>query len=147
MSDVEDNTAAPETVEVTESAAPAKGGKLTVSEALEKVLRTALRHNGLARGLRECAKALDKRHAHLCVLNESCNEKEYVKLIEALCNEHNIKLVKVPDGKVLGEWVGLCKIDKEGQAVKVVNCSCVVVKDYGEESEAVNVLLDHFATR
>ena len=28
----------------------------------------------------------------------------------------------------LGEWVGLCKIDKEGKPRKVVKCSCVVVK-------------------
>jgi ribosomal protein L7Ae-like RNA K-turn-binding protein len=44
----------------------------------------------LARGLRECAKALDRREAHLCVLNESCTEQEYVKLIEALCTEHKV---------------------------------------------------------
>lgn len=47
-------------------------------------------HDGLARGVRECAKALDKREAHLCVLNESCTEQEYVKLIEALCAEHKV---------------------------------------------------------
>ena len=28
----------------------------------------------------------------------------------------------------LGEWVGLCKIDREGKPRKVVKCSCVVVK-------------------
>ena len=28
----------------------------------------------------------------------------------------------------LGEWVGLCKIDKDGKPRKVVKCSCVVVK-------------------
>lgn len=93
-------------------------------------------HDGLARGLRECAKALDKRQAHLCVLNESCTEAEYVKLIEALCAEHKIPLCKVSDPKVLGEWAGLCKLDKEGVARKIVGCSCVVVKDYGQESEA-----------
>lgn len=59
-------------------------------------------HDGLARGLRECAKALDKRQAHLCVLNESCTEAEYVKLIEALCAEHKINLIKVsPNSLVL----------------------------------------------
>ena len=35
---------------------------------------------------------------------------------------------KVDDSKKLGEWAGLCKIDKEGKARKVVGCSCVVVK-------------------
>lgn len=36
--------------------------------------------------------------------------------------------LKVDDNKKLGEWVGLCKIDREGKPRKVVGCSCVVVK-------------------
>ena len=51
-----------------------------------------------------------------------------MKLVEALCAEHQINMIKVDDGKKLGEWAGLCKIDKEGKARKVVGCSCVVVK-------------------
>lgn len=36
----------------------------------------------------------------------------------------------------LGEWVGLCKIDKDGKPRKVVKCSCVVVKvRFGEEKQ------------
>lgn len=38
-------------------------------------------------------------------------------------------------------------MDREGNARKVVGASCVVVKDYGEESEALSVLLDYFKTR
>lgn len=67
----------------------------SVEDALQEVLKRSLAHDGLARGLRECAKALDKRQAHLCVLNESCTEAEYVKLIEALCAEGKINLIKV----------------------------------------------------
>ena len=52
----------------------------------------------------------------------------WVKLVEALCAEHQITLIKVDDNKKLGEWVGLCKIDREGKPRKVVGCSCVVVK-------------------
>jgi len=122
-------------VEVTE--APVAKGKMSVEDALQEVLKKAMVHDGLARGLRECAKALDKRQAHLCVLNESCTEAEYVKLIEALCAEHKINLIKISDPKLLGEWAGLCKLDKEGVARKVVGCSCVVVKDFGQESEAL----------
>ncbi|ORX93745.1 L30e-like protein [Basidiobolus meristosporus CBS 931.73] len=132
----------PQEVEVVAEAAPR--GQMTVEEALQEVLKKALVHDGLARGLRECAKALDKRQAHLCVLVETCTEKEYIRLVEALCAEHNINLIKVSDAKKLGEWAGLCKIDREGSARKVVGCSCVVVKDYGEESEALNVLLEYF---
>jgi len=136
--------AAPE-VEVVAEAAPK--GKLSVEEALQQVLKNALVHDGLARGLRECAKALDKRQAHLCVLVETCTEAEYIKLIEALCAEHKINLIKVGDAKVLGTWAGLCKIDKEGNPRKIVGCSCVVVKEYGVESEGLHVLLDYFKNR
>ena len=36
--------------------------------------------------------------------------------------------LQVEDKEQLGEWVGLCKIDREGKPRKVVKCSCVVVK-------------------
>lgn len=111
------------------------------------MLKNALAHSGLARGLRECAKALDKREAHLCVLVETCNEPEYLKLIEALCAEHKINLIKVGDAKVLGQWAGLCKIDREGNPRKIVGCSCVVVKEFGQESEGMHVLMDYFKNR
>jgi small subunit ribosomal protein S12e len=89
-----------EEVEVQETSAAAKGGKLSVEDALQLVLKNALVHDGLARGLRECAKALDRRQAHLCVLVETCTEAEYIKLIEALCAEHKINLIKVRQCRV-----------------------------------------------
>jgi len=145
MSDVEVEVP----VEAVEAAPalPAVKAAMTVEEALQQVLKKALIHDGLARGLRECAKALDRRQAHLCVLVETCTEGEYVRLVEALCAEHNISLIKVSDAKQLGEWVGLCKIDREGNARKVVGCSCVVVRDFGEESEGMQVLLEYFKSR
>jgi small subunit ribosomal protein S12e len=81
---------------------------MSVLEALKGVLKLALIHDGLARGLREASKALDRRQAHMCVLNEACEEEAYKKLVVALCSEHKIPLIKVPDGKQLGEWAGLC---------------------------------------
>ena len=45
----------------------------------------------------------------MCVLNEACEEEAYKKLVVALCSEHKIPLIKVPDGKQLGEWAGLCE--------------------------------------
>lgn len=72
---------------------------------------------------------------------------EYSKLIEALCAEHNIQLIKVSDAKVLGQWAGLSKIDRDGKPRKVVGCSCVVVTNYGAETAGLQVLLDYFKTR
>lgn len=141
---------------------------MSVLDALKGVLKLALMHDGLARGLREASKALDRRQAHMCVLNEACEEEAYKKLVVALCSEHKIPLIKVPDGKQLGEWAGLCAytpiffiflaglknytnwvtgvLDREGNARKVVNCSCVVVKDWGEESQERSILLNYFQT-
>jgi small subunit ribosomal protein S12e len=123
------------------------GGEMSVEDALQEVLKKALIANGLSRGLREAAKVLDKRQALLCVLSESCDEPSYVKLIEALCQEHSINLIKVTDSKKLGEMVGLCKIDREGNPRKVVACSCVAVTNWGEESEARHVLEEYFKKR
>jgi len=125
----------------------APSGPMDLNTAIQEVLKTALIHDGLARGLHESAKALDRRTAHLCVLANTCDEPMYVKLVEALCAEHGINLIKIEDNKKLGEWAGLCKIDKEGKARKVVGCSCVVVKDYGKESQALDVLNEYFKTR
>ena len=120
-------------------------GPMDVETALTKVLKNALCHDGLARGLHECAKALDKGSAKLCVLSQGCSEPAYTKLIEALCAEQEVDLMKVSDGKQLGEWAGLAKVDKEGNARKVVGCSCVVVTDFGEESEALSILKASFS--
>ena len=48
----------------------------------------------------------------------------------ALLQEHGIPLIKVDSNMKLGEWAGLCKIDQEGKARKVVKCSAAVVSVY-----------------
>lgn len=120
------------------------GSSMSVEEALRETLRAACRHDMAARGLRECVKALDRRQAMFCVLAESCNEPAYVKLIEGLCSENSIDLIKVADSKKLGQWVGFCKQDKNGDVRKVVGCSCVVVREFPEETLATRTLMDHF---
>ena len=40
-------------------------GQMSVLDALKGVLKLALMHDGLARGLREASKALDRRQAHM----------------------------------------------------------------------------------
>ncbi len=68
---------------------------MDINEALRRVLKAAIVADGLVRGLSETAKALDKRHAHLCILATNCEEAMYIKLVEALCQEHGISLLKV----------------------------------------------------
>lgn len=118
-------------------------GDMDIMKALQEVLKKSMVHDGLVRGLRETAKALDRREAQLCVLSSDCDSKEYTTLIEGLCGEHEVSLVRVPDKKQLGEWAGLCKIDSEGNATKVVGCTCVVVKDFGEPSRGYDFLLEY----
>lgn len=88
-----------------------------------------------------------RRQALLCVLATNCSEPMYAKLIEALCNEHNIDLIKIDDNKKLGEWVGLCRIDKEGKPRKVVGCGCVVVTDYGKETSAHGFIANYLKSQ
>jgi small subunit ribosomal protein S12e len=125
------------------AAEPVLGEPMDILTGLQLVLKKSLAHDGLARGLHEAAKAIEKHAAQLCVLAEDCNQPDYSKLVQALCSEHNVNLISVPSAKKLGEWVGLCKIDSEGKARKVVGCSCVVVKDYGEETEGLNVIQEY----
>jgi len=138
MADVEDVAIAD-----APAAAPVEEVPQDPMSALKAVLRTSMFHDGLARGLHEAVKALDRREAHLCVLASSCDEPAYVKLITAVCKEHGIPLIKVDDNKMLGEWAGLARFNAEGKAVKVVGCSCVVIKSWGVDSPARKYLLDH----
>ncbi|XP_064951197.1 small ribosomal subunit protein eS12-like [Musa acuminata AAA Group] len=129
--------------EEAEKTAPALGEPMDLMTALQLVMKKSLAHDGLVRGLHEAAKAIEKHAAQLCILAEDCNQADYVKLVKALCADHNVHLVTVPSAKTLGEWAGLCKIDSEGKARKVVGCSCVVVKDYGEESEGLHIVQEY----
>lgn len=57
-----------------------------------------------------------------------------IRLVTALCAQHNIPLLKVPNNKELGEWAGLCKLDKDAKPRKVVKCSSLVIK-YAERDD------------
>lgn len=76
---------------------------------LQLVLRKALAHGGLTRGLHESTKFIEKHAAQLCVLAEDCDQPDYFKLVKALCADHNVKLITVPSAKTLGEWSGVSR--------------------------------------
>ena len=114
-----------------------------LSGAIRGVLKKALAVDGCIRGLHECAKCIDNGSAQVVFLAESCNEPSYKKLVQGLCLEKNVPLVDVADNKELGEWAGLCKVDKDGQPRKVRGASSVCVTDFGEEGQAYSYLMSH----
>mmetsp|Transcript_105477 Transcript_105477/g.293686 ORF Transcript_105477/g.293686 Transcript_105477/m.293686 type:complete len:140 (-) Transcript_105477:95-514(-) len=118
-----------------------------LSGAVRGVLKRALVGDGVVRGLHEVAKYIDAGKAQVVFLAESCNEPAYKKLVQGLCVEKNIPLVDVPDNKSLGEWAGLCKIDKDGLPRKVVGSSCVCVTDFGEEGQAYEYLMNYLSSK
>ncbi|XP_010469635.1 PREDICTED: 40S ribosomal protein S12-2 [Camelina sativa] len=136
-----DEAVAPVVPPVAEAAAIPED--MDLMTAVQLTIRKSRAYGGVVRGLHESAKLIEKRVTQLCVLAEDCNQPDYVKLVKALCADHNINLLTVPSAKTLGEWAGLCKIDSEGNARKVVGCSCLVIKDYGEETTALNIVKKH----
>jgi small subunit ribosomal protein S12e len=134
---------------------------------LKEVLKNAQVNGSLLHGIHEGAKALEKklgkciftcltvynvsflliffsnlRSGVLCVLANNCEEAMYKKLVTGLCAEGSIPLIEVDSNKTLGEWSGLCKYDNNGQARKVVGCSCVVVKHFGDDTQELDTLLE-----
>ena len=122
-------------------------GGMKIEDALKEVLQNTLIHGRLVRGLRETVKTLDKREGLLCVLAKNCSEVAYARLVEALCKENHIKLLKVNDKEELAKWVGLCKIDEDGKPIKVAKCNCVVIKDIGVDTEAWAVVQEHINSK
>merc|ERR1719189_35657 len=128
----------------TVAAAPVEAEAVTdLNGAVKGVLKHALMVDGVIRGLHEGAKHIDASKAQVVFLAESCNEPTYKKLVQGLCLEKNVPLIDVPDNKMLGEWAGLCKIDKDGLPRKVVGASCVAVTDFGEEGQAYDYMMNY----
>jgi small subunit ribosomal protein S12e len=119
---------------------------MDVTTALQQFCKQSVSSRVVARGLNEAARALDQRKAVVCLLASNCNEDNYVKLIEALCNEHQIPLIRVDDNAILGQWVGLCKYDEEGEPKKIVKCSCAVITAWTADTEAQNTIKSHVSS-
>ncbi|CAD7673254.1 unnamed protein product [Nyctereutes procyonoides] len=96
----------------------AAGAVMGVHTALQDMLNTSLIHSGLAHGI-----------SHLCVLASNSDEPMYVRWMDALCAEHQIK---ADDNKKLGGWVGL-----------LVGCSCMVFK----AKQAKDVIQGYFTCK
>jgi small subunit ribosomal protein S12e len=114
-----------------------------IHDATKIVLKKSLAHNGVVKGLNEVVKSLDRKEALLCVLSEDCEDAKYKKLVSSLCKANNIPLLEVEKRAELGEWLSQCKYDKGGVARKVRGCSSAAIVDYGEETEAMNFVLNY----
>jgi small subunit ribosomal protein S12e len=90
-----------------------------------------------------CVKALDRGSARLCILSKDCDNGEYVKLVQALCAESGVHLIMADHGTEIGEWCGLVKYNADATVKKAVRCSVAVVTDFGEESAALNYVLNY----
>lgn len=88
------------------------GEPMDIMSALQLVLRKSQAHGGLVRGLHEAAKVIEKHTAQLCLLAEDCDQPDYVKLVKALCADHNVNMITVPSAKTLGEWAGVSDLFK-----------------------------------
>lgn len=113
----------------------------SVEDALRIVLRKSVEVNGLIRGLSEVVRSLDRRAAHLCVLAADCDEPQYKALITALCKQNKIDIIEVNSRAELAEWSGLQKFDAAGNVKKTFKCSCVAIRDFGERTKALEMLL------
>uniref|UniRef100_A0A0A9WCT3 40S ribosomal protein S12 n=2 Tax=Lygus hesperus TaxID=30085 RepID=A0A0A9WCT3_LYGHE len=109
--------------------------QFTIDE-LRVVVRNSQLCNGLARGLHECVKTIDRSQGHLCILNAGLSEDNYKRVIKALCAKRNVPIVYVNSNMVLGEMVGLARLKPDGTPAKIVKCSCAVIREWGIESEA-----------
>ena len=88
---------------------------MDVETALSKVLKNALCHDGLRRGLHEAAKALDARGRP----SSACFRSPAMNLRTRSSSRRSASSTALTVEQ-LGEWVGLAKVDKEGTARKVV---------------------------
>merc|ERR1712066_306350 len=114
-----------------------------IKDAIKSVIKKSQANDGLVKGLNEVCKCLDRKQAILCVLAEDCNDPKYKKLVSALAKASNIPLIEVETRDELGEWLGHCKYDIEGQPRKVKGTSSVAIKNYGEETEALTFVLNY----
>jgi small subunit ribosomal protein S12e len=106
---------------------------------IQQFLKSCANERKAIRGLNEVARGLEKRTSVCAFLANDVSEDQYKKLIEALARDANVPLIKVDSAKTLGEWVGLCKYDEDGEATKVVKCGCVAIREWpvmgGEATE------------
>ena len=137
---VEEALAVKEAVAAVFGAAPADnlGSHMYFATVLREALRSALIQDGLSRGLHETTKALEKGKALLCIKAENCDDDEYKKYVQALCEENQIPFLTVPDNMHLGKYAGFCKLDDKGNKREVDQCFYVALKNWGKKGLTID---------
>lgn len=113
----------------------------SLADAVRIVIRAAIGANGLIHGLSEVTRAMDRRTVHMCFLAADCDDEEYKKLVVSLAQQNAIDLVEVESTEELAGWVGLCRKVAADKVKKVPKCSCVAIRDFGERTRALEMLL------
>jgi len=122
--------------------------ELDLESAVKRVIKGASFRDNLAKGLHEVCKAIDNaKKPVLCLLADDCDEPQYKKLVEALCKESDVPILRVSEGKQIGEWIGLCKYDTMMNPRKVRRCSSCVLKAFAVEDDAANVVKEAIAKK
>eukprot|EP01054_Gregarina_sp_Poly1_P007532 Gregarina_sp_Poly_1__7531@NODE_4207_length_687_cov_555_082258_g2773_i0_p1_GENE_NODE_4207_length_687_cov_555_082258_g2773_i0NODE_4207_length_687_cov_555_082258_g2773_i0_p1_ORF_typecomplete_len154_score22_52Ribosomal_L7Ae/PF01248_26/4_9e16DUF5446/PF17522_2/0_046DUF5446/PF17522_2/1_2e03Neuropep_like/PF15161_6/0_16PucR/PF07905_11/0_13PHP/PF02811_19/3_1e02PHP/PF02811_19/0_83_NODE_4207_length_687_cov_555_082258_g2773_i096557 len=114
-----------------------------LEEAIEKSLKLASTDGGVKVGCNQVMRAIEAELAHCVFLATNVEEKAIAKAVTLLAEKKQVPVIEVPDSKELGRWAGLCKIDREGQARKIVGASCVAITDYCNVSPAFEFLQRH----
>ena len=120
--------------------------ELDLESAVKRVVKAASFRDNLAKGLHEVCKAIDNaKKPVLCLLADNCDEPQYKKLVEALCKENDVAIIRVAEGKQIGEWIGLCKYDTMMNPRKVRRCSSCVLRDFAVDDDAANMVREAIA--
>ena len=105
--------------------------------ALKRIVQTSNSDSLLAKGIHEVAKALESKDekvkAKYVVLAKNCTEANYVKIVKGLAQQNKVPVYEIEEGETLGEWLGICKHDKNGNVTKKRKVSSVAIRDFSAD--------------
>jgi small subunit ribosomal protein S12e len=106
--------------------------------ALKRIIQTCDNDSLLAKGLHEVCKAIEnkdeKLKAKYVILAKNCSDANYVKIVKGLANRNKIPIIEIDEGETMGEFLGLCKYDKNKSVIKKRKCSSVAIRDFSHET-------------
>ena len=105
--------------------------------ALKRIIQTCNADSLLAKGLHEVCKALENKDekvkAKYVILAKNCSEANYVKLVKGLAARNKVPVIEIEEGETLGEYLGICKYDKNKNVTKKRKCSSVAIREFSHE--------------